>query len=135
MTTGRQLVSTGTIWEEKVGYSRAVRVDRFVAVSGTTAADENSNTVGLNDPAAQTDYIIRKIEKALIEAGSSLEDVTRLTIYVTRIEDWQAVGEVLGSYFRDIRPASTLLEVSRLVSDELLVEISADAIIPLERAG
>lgn len=135
MTTGRQLVSTGTIWEERVGYSRAVRVDRFVAVSGTTAADENSNTVGLNDPAAQTDYIIRKIEKALIEVGSSLADVTRLNIFVTNIDDWQVIGDVLGSHFRDIRPATMLLEISRLVSDELLVEITADAIIPLESAG
>ncbi len=125
----RQRVSSGTVWEGIVGYSRAVRVDRFVYVAGTTATDDDGNVVGLNDPAVQTDYILQKIERALTEAGSSLSDVVRTRIYVTNADDWEAIGRVHGRYFADIRPANALVEVSRLVGAEYLVEIEADAVI------
>jgi enamine deaminase RidA (YjgF/YER057c/UK114 family) len=125
----RQLVSSGTVWEGIVGYSRAVRVDRFVYVAGTTATDDDGNVVGFNDPAAQTDYILQKIERALAEAGASLSDVVRTRIYVTNADDWEAIGRVHGTYFADVRPANALVEVSRLVGSEYLVEIEADAVI------
>ncbi len=125
----RQRVSSGTVWEGIVGYSRAVRVDRFVYVAGTTATDDDGNVVGLNDPATQTDYIIQKIERALTEAGASLNDVVRTRIYVTNADDWEAIGRVHGRYFADIRPANALVEVSRLVGSDYLVEIEADAVI------
>jgi enamine deaminase RidA (YjgF/YER057c/UK114 family) len=130
MTGNVQRVSSETEWEMVVGFSRAIRVDRFISVSGTTATDDDGNPVGVGDPAAQTDYIIRKIERALNEAGATLEDVVRTRIYVTNADDWEAVGRVHGSYFGEIRPANTLVEVSRLVGDEYLVEIEADAILP-----
>ena len=133
MTDDRQLISSGTEWEHTVGFSRAVRVDRFVSVSGTTATDDDGNPVGIGDVAAQTDYTIRKIERALNEAGATLADVVRTRIYVLRAEDWEAVGRVHGKYFGEIRPANTLVEISKIVGDEYLVEIEADAILPLER--
>jgi enamine deaminase RidA (YjgF/YER057c/UK114 family) len=125
-----QRVSTGTEWEEVVGFSRAVRVGRFVSVSGTTATDEQGKPVGVDDVAQQTEYIIRKIERALAECGASLGDVVRTRIYVTDADDWEAVGRVHGRFFGDARPANTLVEVSRLVGDEYLVEMEADAILP-----
>lgn len=125
-----QRVSSGTEWEQVVGFSRAVRVDRFISVSGTTATDDDGNPVGVNDPAAQTDYIINKIDRALAEAGASLEHVVRTRIYVMDSDDWEIIGRVHGRYFGDIRPANTLVEVARLVGDEYLVEIEADAILP-----
>ncbi|HEX5166027.1 MAG TPA: RidA family protein [Thermomicrobiales bacterium] len=128
-TGSRQLVSSGTVWEGIVGYSRAIRVDRFVYVSGTTATDDDGNAVGANDPAAQTDYIIQKIERALSEAGASLRDVVRTRIYVTNADDWEAIGRVHGRYFADIRPSNVLVEVSRLVGSDYLVEIEADAVL------
>ena len=135
MTDGYQRISSGTEWEQVVGFSRAVRVDRFVSVSGTTATDDDGNPVGENDPAAQTDFILSKIERALADAGATLSNVVRTRIYVTNADDWEAVGRVHGRYFGDIRPANTLVEVSRLVGDEYLVEIEADAILPAETAG
>ncbi len=125
----RQRISSGTVWEGIVGYSRAVRVDRFVYVAGTTATDDDGNVVGVGDPAAQTDHIIRKIEGALVEAGATLNDVVRTRIYVTNADDWEAIGRVHGRYFADIRPANALVEVSRLVGSEYVVEIEADAVI------
>lgn len=135
MSDERQRVSSGTEWELAVGFSRAVRVDRFVSVSGTTATDDEGNPVGIGDVAAQTDYIIRKIERALNEAGATLADVVRTRIYVLNAGDWEAVGRIHGRYFGEIRPANTLVEISKIVGDEYLVEIEADAILPLERAG
>lgn len=129
----RQWVSSGTEWEQAVGFSRAVRVDRFVMVSGTTATDDQGQPVGIGDVAAQTEYTIQKIERALQEAGAMLADVVRTRIYVINADDWEAVGRVHGKYFGDIRPANTLVEISRIVGDEYLVEIEADAILPLER--
>ncbi|CAN5534951.1 RidA family protein [soil metagenome] len=133
MGSSFQRVSSGTEWEQIVGFSRAIRVDRFVIVSGTTATDDDGNPVGVGDPAAQTDYIIRKIERALTEAGATLENVVRTRIYVTNADDWEAIGRVHGNYFGEVRPANTLVEVSRLVGDEYLVEIEADAILPVAR--
>jgi enamine deaminase RidA (YjgF/YER057c/UK114 family) len=129
----RQLVSSGTVWEGIVGYSRAVRVGNLVVTAGTTATDDDGNVVGVGDPAAQTDYIIRKIERALTDAGASLRDVIRTRIYVTNADDWEAVGRVHGQYFADIRPANTLIEVSRLVGDDYLVEIEAEAVVTSDR--
>jgi enamine deaminase RidA (YjgF/YER057c/UK114 family) len=128
----RQHVSSGTVWEGIVGYSRAIRVDRFVYVSGTTATDDDGSVVGAGDPAAQTEYIIRKIERALTEAGASLHDVVRTRIYVTNADDWEAIGRVHGRHFADIRPANVLVEVSRLVGSDYLVEIEADAVTSAE---
>lgn len=130
----RQRVSSGTEWELAVGFSRAVRVDRFVSVSGTTATDEQGLLVGGGDVAAQTEYILRKIERALHEVGATLSDVVRTRIYVVNADDWQAIGRVHGKYFGEIRPANTLVEISKIVGDEYLVEIEVDAILPLERA-
>lgn len=125
----RQLVSSGTVWEGIVGYSRAVRVGNIVVTAGTTATDEHGAVVGRGDPGVQTDYILQKIERALAEAGASLRDVIRTRIYVTNADDWEAVGRVHGKYFADIRPANTLIEVSRLVGADYLVEIEAEAVI------
>ncbi len=133
MSDERQLVSSGTEWEQLVGFSRAVRVDRFVSVSGTTATDDRGQVVGIGDVAAQTEYIIQKLERALHEAGATLADVVRTRIYVVNVDDWEAIGRVHGTYFGEIRPANTLVEISRIVGDDYLVEIEADAILPLER--
>ncbi|MEZ4524084.1 MAG: RidA family protein [Thermomicrobiales bacterium] len=135
MSDSYQRVSSGTEWEQVVGFSRAVKVDRFVSVSGTTATDDDGNAVGVGDPAEQTDFIIRKIERALAEAGAALEHVVRTRIYVMNADDWEAIGRVHGRYFGDIRPANTLVEVSRLVGDEYVVEIEADAILPEDRSS
>ncbi len=129
MSTNRRVVSSGTVWEEIVGFSRAVRVGQVVHVSGTTATDEAGEVVGVGDPAAQTDYIIQKIDRALVAAGATLADVVRTRIYVVNADDWEAIGRVHGRYFGSTRPANTLVEVSRLVGDEYLLEIEAEAII------
>ncbi|HMM41976.1 MAG TPA: RidA family protein [Thermomicrobiales bacterium] len=134
MWAERQVVSSGTVWEEVVGFSRAVRVGPFVHVSGTTATDEAGEVVGAGDPAAQTEYIVRKIERALVAAGAGLDDVVRTRIYVTNADDWEAIGRVHGRYFAAARPANTLVEVSRLVGDEYLVEMEAEAIIRSDEA-
>lgn len=127
--TNRQTVSTGTTWEAIAGYARALRVGERVFVSGTTATDENGDVVGAGDPAAQTRYILEKIERALNEAGASLKDVVRTRIFVTDASQWEAVTREHGRVFGDILPANTLVEVSALIGDEYLVEIEADAII------
>jgi enamine deaminase RidA (YjgF/YER057c/UK114 family) len=125
-------VSSGTIWELTVGFSRAVRVGPFVSVSGTTATDDDGNPVGVGDVARQTEYIIEKIAHALAEAGASLGDVVRTRIYVRDADDWETVGLVHGRYFSLTRPSNTLVEISGIVGDEYLVEIEADAIIAAE---
>lgn len=125
----RQTIASGTIWEEAFGYARAVRVGNQVFVSGTTATDDAGNVVGAGDPERQARYILEKIERALAEAGASMRDVVRTRVYLTNADDWEAVGRAHAAYFATIRPANTLVEVSRLVGDGYLVEIEADAII------
>lgn len=122
-------ISTGTPWETIVGYSRAVRIGDQVFLSGTTASDEHGNVIGVGDPAAQTEYIIRKIEKALHDVGATLADVVRVRMYVTDISQWEAVGRKHGEFFGQIRPVTTMVEVSKLIDPRHLVEIEVDAVI------
>jgi enamine deaminase RidA (YjgF/YER057c/UK114 family) len=123
-------ISSGTAWEEQVGYSRAVRVGNVIEVAGTTAVDEHGNIVGGGDPYRQTQYILNKIEQALIAAGASLTDVVRTRLFVTDIRQWGEIGRAHGEIFRGIRPAATMVEVKALIDPELLVEIEATAIVP-----
>jgi enamine deaminase RidA (YjgF/YER057c/UK114 family) len=122
-------ISSGSIWEERVGFSRALRVGSWVFVSGTTATDADGNVIGGDDPYAQTVAIIEKIERALIAAGATLADVVRTRVYVTNADDWEAVGRAHARFFGAVRPANTLVEVSRLVGEGYLVEMEADALI------
>lgn len=123
-------ISSGAKWEAIVGYSRAVRIGNVIEVAGTTAVDENGQVVGPGDPGEQTRFILAKIEKALTSAGATLNDVIRTRMFVTNIADWEAIGRVHGFYFKDIKPAATMVEVKSLISPELLVEIEVTAIIP-----
>lgn len=125
----RQLISSGAPWEATVGYSRAVKVGGQVFVSGTTAVDEQGAIVGKEDAYAQAKFILEKIGKALQAAGASFGDVVRTRIFVTSIDDWPAIGRAHGEVFKDIRPAATMVEVSRLIDPELLVEIEVDAVV------
>ncbi len=125
----RRNISSGTEYEKIAGYSRAVRLGNVVHVSGTTATEGADKIVGVGDSGAQTDFIIRKIEAALKQAGASLNDVVRTRIYLAPDADWEAVSRVHGKYFGQIRPANTLLYIHALVGEDYLVEMEAEAII------
>lgn len=126
----RQNIPSGAVWEDQVGYSRAVRVGNVVEVSGTTATDGDS-VIGIGNPYEQTIYALRKIEQALAQAGAALADVVRTRIYLTDISQWQEVGRAHGEFFRNIKPASTMVQVSALIHPDHLVEIEATAILPI----
>jgi len=126
----RRNISSGGPWEEAVGYSRAVRVGSLIEVAGTTAVDEKGEVVGPDDPYAQARYALEKIGRALVSAGAGFENVIRTRMFVTDISRWEEVGRAHGEVFRDIRPASTLVQVASLVRPGLLVEIEATAVVP-----
>ena len=123
----RQKYSSGAKWESIVGYSRAVRVETRIYVTGTTATDENSNIVGINDAYAQTFQTIKNIESALKALGASLENVVRTRMFVTDISRWEEYGRAHGEFFREIMPATTMVEVSKLIDEKMLIEIEVDA--------
>lgn len=123
----RKNIASGAPWESIVGYARAVRMGNHVWVAGTTATDEQGTVIGIGDAATQTRYILKKIERALIEAGASMADVVRTRMYVTNIDDWESIGRAHGEFFANVRPAATMVQVARLINPQHLVEIEVEA--------
>lgn len=124
-----QRVSSGAVWEDIVGYSRAIRVGNVIEVAGTTAVNEEGKLIGLGDPYKQAIFIIQKAQKALHELGADLKDVIRTRIYTTDISQWEEIGKAHGEFFKEVKPAATMIEVSKLISPDILVEIEFSAMV------
>lgn len=125
----RQNISSGAVWEDIIGYSRAVKAGNLIFVAGTTAVNGSGNTIGPGDPYAQAKFALEKIQKALNQAGASMKNVVRTRMFVTDISRWEDYGRAHGEFFGEIKPASTMVEVKSLISPDLLIEIEVDAVI------
>ena len=129
MSSNRTNYSSGAKWEDIVGYSRAVKVGNVIEVTGTVAVDEHNQLIGEGDAYLQTKFILQKIEAVLLQAGATLKDVVRTRMFVTDISQWEAYGKAHGEVFKDIKPCTTMVEVSRLIAPEYLIEIEATAVL------
>ena len=134
MKPEKQYISSGTPWEDRIGYSRAIRVGNVIEVSGTTAVD-GEEIIGKGDMYAQTKFIFQKIEKALKEAGGSMKDIVRTRMFVTDISKWEEAGKAHGEFFAGIKPASTMVEIKSLIHPDLLIEVEVTALLPAEFPG